>query len=180
MNKENAYTQMYTEGKKYQDNKNLTTTEIAKLVRKEVRAKYPKKQGYSISVTCDYFSMGSSIDISIKDVPFQAFNEEYAKYYIAKDWNSISEQFTNPQKRSHEPNTNGSINHWDFYNKQIRTPEMDALTDDLKHIVEQYNFSDCDGMIDYFHVNYWADVSIHWEYKDMLVEKSIGAIVSIV
>lgn len=159
MNTESAYTQNYTEGKKYQDYKNLSTTEVAKLVRKEIREKYPAKKGWRISVTRDYFSMGSSIDISVKDAPIQLYNKEFASMAQAGKW----EEIRNRQYPSVHP---------DDSLKEM-TPEGELLLDTLKRIAEQYNYNDCDGMIDYFNVNFWVNVGVHWEERDRLRDKSI-------
>ena len=76
MNKNKAHSQNYYEGKDYQKNKDLSTTEIAKIVRDELKKKYPTKDGYKFSVRSKYFSGGSSIDVDIKAVPFKVMNPE--------------------------------------------------------------------------------------------------------
>lgn len=53
-------------GNKYAETKSLSTTEIAKLVRKDLKATFP---GLKFSVTTAYFSGGSSIAIELKTKP---------------------------------------------------------------------------------------------------------------
>ncbi len=57
-------------GDKYEETRDLTTTEIAALVRKELRAAQ-KTRGYRVKVKTDYFSMGSAIRVRL-DFPEDA------------------------------------------------------------------------------------------------------------
>lgn len=47
----------------------LSTTEIAKLVRQDVAKVFNKKDGWKISITSEYFSGGSSINLTVKSSP---------------------------------------------------------------------------------------------------------------
>lgn len=160
MNKELAYTQNYSEGEKYQDNKNLSTKDIAKLVRQEINKKYKKADGYKISVRCDYFAGGSAINVIVYKVPFAPYHYEYANYVISNGYS-----YRNDRQLP-------------LYNEKMR-----AFIDELDRIVDQYNYSDCDGMIDYFNVNYYSNVStsFSWdcdkstkEYDNYLIDLSAG------
>ena len=53
-------------GSKFDDN--LTTTEIAKLLRTKIR-KTEAFKGFKISVTSEYFSMGSAINVRVTQIP---------------------------------------------------------------------------------------------------------------
>lgn len=148
MSKEYAYTQNYTEGEKYQSSGSLSTTDIAKLIRKDLASAFPKKDGYAFSVITDYFSGGSSITVKVKSVPFTPYSQEYAQKVVdngykqrpASDW-----VYEMPHYRS-------------FYNDIYK-----RFIDDVIRIVDSYNYSDCDGMIDYFDVNYYSSVSLSRE-----------------
>ncbi len=61
-------------GEKYEEVKSLSTTDITKLIRKEIREKY---KGMKISVTSEHFSGGSAINITIKECGFNPINTEW-------------------------------------------------------------------------------------------------------
>lgn len=71
------------QGTKYEEvrKKSLTTTEVAKLIRKDIKKKYPKLK---VSVRTEYFAGGSSIDARIKDFGFNPINPTYNP----DDWRS--------------------------------------------------------------------------------------------
>lgn len=57
--------------------KDLDTTEIAKRIRKKIKETgWTSKNGFKISVTSKYFSGGSSIDITIKELPFEVYTND--------------------------------------------------------------------------------------------------------
>ena len=63
-------------GPRYEEvrKKHLSTTEIAKLIRKDIKKKYPNLK---TSVKTEYFTGGSSIDVQIKDFGFNPINPTY-------------------------------------------------------------------------------------------------------
>ena len=63
-------------GPRYEEvrKKRLSTTDIAKLIRKDIKKKYPKLK---TSVKTEYFAGGSSIDVRIKDFGFNPINPTY-------------------------------------------------------------------------------------------------------
>lgn len=63
------YTEFGWEGSRY--NGSMTTTEIAKTIRMYCREKYPT---WKFSVITEYFSGGSSIDVSVMEAPEQIFD----------------------------------------------------------------------------------------------------------
>jgi len=68
------YTQNGWVGSKYQETKHLSTPEIAKLIRREIKKKFPN---IKVSIRSKYFSGSSSITCTIKDLPFNPINPEY-------------------------------------------------------------------------------------------------------
>lgn len=66
------YTGYGWEGKNYTEG--LSTTEIAKLIRAEIKAKFPKIKA---SVTSKYYAGGSSIDVKIFMLPFNPMNPKF-------------------------------------------------------------------------------------------------------
>ena len=147
-----------SEGSKYRENRNLSTKEIAALVRKEARA-FAKKNGIKVSVRFDSFSGGSSIDMWIQEISFNPFTEEYMECLKAG------------KKVEWERD-------WSFNGRPEKFNEKyNAILEELDRILNQYNFDDSDAMTDYFHVNYYGHVNTEWRMLEELEEKVIeGAI----
>lgn len=147
------YTGYAWAGKKYQHG--LSTKEIAARVRAEIRAKYPMRDGYRIGVKYNSFSMGSSIDITIKAAPFEIYQPEYKDAYINKDWDAIKAmQELRRNAAGNDPIRNTSYEY---------TPETTELLDDLKTMIRAYRYDDSDGMIDYFSTNFYDHVTVDWK-----------------
>ena len=141
MDKSAAYTDNYWEGGRYQESKRLSTVEIAKLVRKDVNELLKQKYpGVKVSIRHKYFAGGASITAEVKSIPFNPYTEEYLK------GNTIPL-------------------HGKIYNEKGRD-----LMHDIKKAIDNYNYSDCDGMIDYSHVNYYSRVCIDWELEKELLK----------
>jgi hypothetical protein len=145
-------------GKRYEEVKNLSTTEIAKRIRADIKlarkvetalgtatgsevaltdslaalATMPKT--IKVSVVTDYFSGGSSIDVRIYNLP-------------EKGWGYVQER--------------------DMWDKLRWVPgaELKAITTALEQIHGQYNFDGSDSMVDYFHVNYYGHVDVDWRER---------------
>lgn len=106
---------------------NLTTTSIAKPVRKEIAAL--KKagtlaKGWKISVRSEYFSMGSAIRLSIVEIPADV-----------EPWN---------QERTDRTEARYS-------------PEVVRVQKLILDIVAAYNHDGSDSMIDYFDVKFYCN-----------------------
>ena len=71
------------QGSKYQEvrKQGLSTTDIAKLIRNDIKKKFPKVKA---SVRTQYFAGGSAIDVYIKDAPFNPINPKWNP----KDWSA--------------------------------------------------------------------------------------------
>lgn len=132
------YTSNGWKGENYEKTKNLSTVEVAKLIRNEIKIKYPD---IKVSVRSKYFSMGSSIDVYIKDCGFNPINPGW-----------------NPRNID-----NG--------NNSRYTDKTKLLLKELKEIGDKYQRSDCDGMIDYFDVNFWYHVSFEYEFEQRCIEE---------
>jgi hypothetical protein len=126
------YTQNGWAGEQYETTKHLSTTEIAKIIRKELKTKFP---GCKFSTRSQYFSGGSSIDVDIKSCGFNPLNKDYF------DFEKLSWAEKN---NTHKPDR--------------LTPEGKAFINAVESVGNNYNRSDCDGMIDYFSVNFWWSV----------------------
>ena len=124
-------------GTRYETVKDLSTTEIAKLIRKDIKKEHPE---IKCSVISKYYAGGSSIDIYIKEMPFNPINPDF----------DFENGFTNditPQ-----------------YTEQFKTLEAD-----VEAIHNKYNYNKSDAMVDYFDVNYYGSVNLDYEAKKVFI-----------
>lgn len=149
------YTQFGWEGSRYDCD--LSLKEIAKIVRTYIKEKYPT---YKFSVRIHYASMCQKLTVVLKESPIEIYktaeeaSEEDELAFIKKAerhglWNLTSwtrEVFESEYKKITEE-------HGNFY--KIMNEATKAIIDDVDAFVNSYNYDDCDGMIDYFDVNFY-------------------------
>ena len=135
-------TQRNFEGSKYQSTKDLSIREIAALIRKDLK-KYSAKDGYKFSVRSEVFRGGQSIAVTIRSIP-EGFTVETPEFVTWRDQNPHSSYFSAPQRYS---------------------DELTALIDDVKDIVNAYNFDDSDSSSDYFH-NFHDSIRLDLDAKE--------------
>lgn len=149
------YTQFGWEGSRYDCD--LSLKEIAKIVRTYIKEKYPT---YKFSVRIHYASMCQELTVVLKESPIEIYktaeeaSEEDELAFIKKAerhglWNLTSwtrEVFESEYKKITEE-------HGNFY--KIMNEATKAIIDDVDAFVNSYNYDDCDGMIDYFDVNFY-------------------------
>lgn len=145
-------------GARYEEVKHLSTTEIAKRIRadiklaRKVEAKLGKATGsevaltdsltalatmpkqIKVSVRTDYFSGGSAIRVNVYNLP-------------KKGWGYVQETDMWGEPR------------W------VPGPELSAILAALKEIHRAYNFDGSDSMVDYYHVNYSGQVEVDWRER---------------
>lgn len=132
-------------GSKYEATKRLSTPEISKLIREDIKSAKKRGQlpaGLKVSVRSDSFSGGSSIDIRITAIPEgqQLFNPEWA-------------EATDNGRRYNERGL------------QRYTKAVQGWIDLLKEIHRSYNRDNSDSMSDYFSVNFYGDVTVDWKLE---------------
>ncbi|RPE39786.1 hypothetical protein EDD90_2804 [Streptomyces sp. Ag109_O5-1] len=146
-------------GAKYEQIKRLSTTEIAKRIRADIKLarKVETKLGaetgseialpdplaalatmpktIKVSVRTDYYSGGSSIDVRVYNLPDKGwgFVEELDRY--------------------------GQYKHW------APGPQLKPILDALKEIHWSYNYDRSDAMVDYFDRNYGGHVDVDWRER---------------
>lgn len=149
------YTQFGWEGSRYDCD--LSLKEIAKIVRTYIKEKYPT---YKFSVRTHYASMCQELTVKLKESPIEIYksveeinyNEsvEFVKKALRNNlWNVDNwsrEDFEKEYKKITEE-------HGNFY--KIMNEATKAVIDDVDAFVNSYNYDDCDGMIDYFDVNFY-------------------------
>ncbi|MGW3932919.1 hypothetical protein ACWECC_33220 [Streptomyces microflavus] len=145
-------------GARYQEVENLTTTQIAKRIRadiklaRKVEAKLGTATGSEVSVVdslaalatmprqikvsvrSEYFSGGSAIDVRVYNLP-------------EKGW--------------------GYVRETDMWGKPrwVPGPELRPILTALEELHGAYNFDGSDSMVDYFHVNYYGHVDVDWRER---------------
>lgn len=129
------YTQNGWKGENY--NGFMSTKKITALIREYIKQTYPL---YKFSVTFSSFSGGSSISISLLEAPHEVLNIPNDKTHI-------------------------QINHYYIDRNDELTEQTKELLTDINNFIKSYRFSDCDGMIDYFDVNFWYDIEIGKGYS---------------
>jgi len=102
-------------------------------IAKQTREELKKKfPKCKFSVTMENYSGGSSISINLMSAPFEAL--------------------TNGQGHS-------QINHYYMDNNDLTSEALEVMTY-AKNYIQSFNFDDSDGMIDYFHTNFYVHFSI--------------------
>lgn len=149
------YTECGWEGKNHDWNRSLK--EVAQIVRAYVKEKYPT---YKFSVRTSYASMCQELHVDLKESPIEI-------YKIADELNDDDKtEF----RRKAMYNNVFSLNCWtdmefiteydrvtaeygNFY--KVMNEVTKAVVSDIDSFVKSYNYEDCDGMIDYFHVDFY-------------------------
>lgn len=121
------YTECGWEGKNHNWNRSLK--EVAQIVRAYVKEKYPT---YKFSVRTEYASMCQELHVELKESPVEIYKpgEELIAEYVRV-----------------------TAEHGDFY--KVMNEVTKAVITDVDSFVKSYNYEDCDGMIDYFHVDFY-------------------------
>lgn len=158
---------------------NLSLKEIAKIVRIYVKEKYPTCK---FSVRTSYASMCQELHVAIKEFPEKMYktgddlrNEGLCETVHTTLQNGepyTYEKYTEEVEsmwRKLERNRLFEAGSWtdeeliQAYEKAveispfyaIRTEYLQAVLDDVDALVRSYNYEDCDGMTDYFDVNFY-------------------------
>ena len=158
------YTENGWQGERY--DRNLTTKDIAKLIREYVKNAYPT---YRFSITSDV----NSITIALTEYPVELTNSELMLKYYHTDYH---------QRRSYIPSkgtietssmTQSDIEEW--INYQVATahceqrfsksdtwlnPVVYAVLQDIKTFMNSYNYDNTNSMEDYFDRNFYDYVQI--------------------
>lgn len=139
--------------------KNLSTKEIAARVRQEIKeavktGDLPKAK-YSVRIDC--YSMGSSIDVVIRALPFSILNPK-----------RIELEAHNPRFQ------------WQNYESEPRhTLEASAVLGKVEQLLSSYNFDNSDSMTDYFDVKFYGHVKFDWREESAERDLVLAKIVSV-
>lgn len=72
---------------------------------------------------------------------------------------TIKQMSYNPFNPAYDPNSSP-------FGTRRYTKEFEALLEELEKVADQYNYSDCDGRIDYFDVNYYSHVKLDCDLSE--------------
>lgn len=149
------YTEFGWEGNRHDWNRSLK--EIAQIVRAYVKEKYPT---YKFSVRTSYASMCQELHVSLKEAPGNIYKESPAE--LTEDernklWRSlyynnifIKDCWTDAELDEAIMTAWAQNDCYKVYNDATA-----AMLTDIDSFVKSYNYEDCDGMIDYFNVDFY-------------------------
>lgn len=169
------YTEYGWEGSRY--NGSMSTTEIAKTIRLYCREKYPT---WKFSVTTEYFSGGSSIDISVMEAPEQIFDldacrKAYAEHLENEKLGCYGGRGLGMdiEKMLAEDKMHWQIHRVGEHDKKYFTEYGFSVIQDVYVFMQSYNYDDSDSMIDYFSCNFYGSFNIgKWNKGFRVVPKT--------
>lgn len=149
------YTANGWKGSRYEPGRSLK--EIAQLVRQFVKEQFPT---YKFSVRTSYASMCQELHIDLKEAPCKVY----------KDFDELAEEEKRTVIRKATRNNVFNLDCWNdtelkaeieriwdthgnFY--RVLSEQIQAAVEAVDGYAKSFNFEDCDGMIDYFHVNFY-------------------------
>lgn len=164
------YTQNGWKGSKHDWSR--TTKEVAALIRAYVKEIYPT---YKFSVRFSSASMCSEIHVELVNAPMGIYKqfEELTDDEVFHVWrvaenNSWVEHF-DCLDNEHRKALKRAYEEHSFLRQY--TEVVQTVINDVDREVRSYNYEDCDGMIDYFHVDfYYFGVKLSDKFK--VVEKT--------
>ena len=136
---------------------NLTTKEIARLIREQLKREFPMCK---FSVRCKYFSLGSEITVSLMSAPFKVIKdfEEIPEEAIQLSGRPKEQIRELQAERYHQLNKHqllGDYNPNEWCNGVYLTERGHNLLKRVVEIVLQYNKRESDIQADYFNTNFY-------------------------
>ena len=173
--------QFYTvngwQGERY--NSNLSTKDIAQLIREYVKNAHPT---YRFSITSDI----NSITIALTEYPVELTNSDLMLNYYHTDYHKRWSYVPSKGNIETDSMTQSDIEEW--INYQVETanrkqnfcesdtwlnPVVFAVLQDIQNFMNSYNYDDSDSMTDYFNTNFYGYVQIGRDGKPAkLVERT--------
>lgn len=149
------YTQFGWEGSRHDWNRSLK--EVAQIVRAYVKEKYPT---YKFSVRTSYASMCQELHVELKESPVEIYKtydelteDDKSELLRRMRYNhlfKLDSWYPEELKAEFERIWNENGNFYRCMNEITK-----AVVDDVDAFVKSYNYDDCDGMIDYFDVDFY-------------------------
>lgn len=144
------YTAFGWEGKNHDWSRSLK--EIAVIVRAYVKEKYPT---YKFSVRTSYASMCQELHVSLKEAPANIYKtfEELTDREECEVYTKAERNFWVPENGATREEIKAAYEEHKFL--QVYDEVTAAMLADVDAFINSYNFKDCDGMTDYFHVDFY-------------------------
>lgn len=128
-------------GDKYHAAKDLSTVEIAKLIRKDIKEHIEKgclPEG-KYNVRSKYFAGGSSIHVYVSNLEHVVYNDEYL-YAV---------------------NNKLPVREWP---RSCYTELAKNVLKTVERIANQYNYDGSEVQVDYFDVNFYFSADFDWQW----------------
>lgn len=148
------YTQNGWKGEK--NDRRRSTKEVAALVREYVKTNYPT---WKFSIRFSSASMCSEIHTELKEAPEKIWKEYSELTYEEKiqAWSLASRNWYIKRTEIFDDLTDQELA--EAYKNinflKVYTEYAKHVIDDIEREVQSYNYEDCDGMIDYFDVDFY-------------------------
>lgn len=168
----------------------LSTTDIAKKVREYAKYAYPD---FKFSISCKYFSGGSSCSMILMQSPYELtteylldkwcrnHTEQYGRidFYNGEEW---VHEVTEENIRKYKEFTKKKVyedwqfnQYYDFGKDMIERSPIDirvlSAIKDVMDYLQSYNYDDSDSMTDYFDCGFYFHVSIGKYNKPCIVKE---------
>ena len=131
--------------------------EVAQIVRAYVKEKYPT---YKFSVRTEYFSMGKELHVELKESPVEIYktadeldNDDKSEFFQKANGNNYWTLSSWTDEEFNAEYDRITSEHGNFY--KVLNEVTKSVIEDVDNFVRSYNYSDCDGMIDYFDVDFY-------------------------
>ena len=156
---ENGYTPHSWKGINY--DRDLTTKDISKLVRKELKALYPDCK---FSITTDYNQINVCL-MSADNTPFEIDNNiDYNLLACRDNWRNaeqLQNDFESIRRESYL-----QVNHFHIKTASLLNEKSKELFTMIKDILDSFNFNDSDCYTDYFHSNFYVNLAVgKWDKR---------------
>ncbi len=148
------YTQCGWKGSK--NDRSRSTKEVTALVRAYVKENYPT---WKFSVRFSQASMCSEVHIEMKEAPQEIYKtfDQLSEDEVVSVWSKAEYNYWVPKTGILDEQMMQEVEK--AYNEhsflKIYTDLAQHVIEDIDSEVKSYNYSDCDGMIDYFDVDFW-------------------------
>ena len=147
------YTQCGWEGENHDWSRSLK--EVAQIVRAYIKEQYPT---YKFSVRTSYASMCQELHVEMKESPIEIYKgvDDLTDDDFTEAWRMCRYYWTldswTPEEGKKELSRIWQEQGDSF---RILNDATKAVVADIDRFVQSYNFHDCDGMIDYFDVDFY-------------------------
>lgn len=149
------YTEFGWEGSRHSWDRSLK--EVAQIIRAYVKEKYPT---YKFSVRTEYASMCQELHVDLKESPIEIY-KTYEEL-TAEDRDELQKKMRynhlwNLDCWSQEEEKAEFLKIWEEHGNFFKclNEVTKSVINDVDCLVKSYNYEDCDGMIDYFHVDFY-------------------------